>query len=133
MRKIKPTWLRKPKDRTTHDEIVRMVSDTTGFNKNDVDNVINTWSEMVSNEIMERRGVKIRGIGTLFPMVQPPKIVRNMGGGTTSCEYEDMQMPARWRLKFQAEKSLKNKVYDIMVTKRDLEYIYQDNNNNNNN
>lgn len=123
MKKLKPTYSRKPSEASTHEEIVRELADETGFTKVDVDYVITTYLKMVRKELLERRLVKLKGLGSLFPMVRAPRFVtnlRSMVGGI----YEKLHTPAVWRVKFIVEKKLREDVADIMVTKRDLEKIY---------
>lgn len=123
MKKLKPTHLRKPKYSVPHAEIVKEVARKTGYTRRDVDEVIGVWLEELRNELLDRKMVKLRNIGTLFPMVQPPRRVTNMGGNDGD-DYEDMIMQARWQIKFAVDLELKQKTQDIMVTKLDLEKIY---------
>tara|TARA_R110000744_G_C19154711_1_gene539806 strand:+ start:381 stop:764 length:384 start_codon:yes stop_codon:yes gene_type:complete len=122
-RKLKPIWKRKPKESVPHSIILSKVSRSTGFTKADIETVIDTWLLILKEEMLERKSVKLRHLGTLFPMVQAPRKVRNMGGKDVHT-YEDMVMEARWKIKFQTDIELESNVRDIMVTKRDLEKIY---------
>ncbi len=123
MKRLKPVHLRKPKDPTSHEEMLKEVSEETGFARTDIRIVIEAWTEKIQEELLDRRAVRIKNIGTLFPMVQPPRRVTNMGGNDGDT-YEDMIMQARWKVKFQILFELREKIRDIMVTKRDLEKIY---------
>ena len=125
-RRLKPTHKRKPDTSVSHNEIVSKVAKETGYSKTDITAVIDTWLLTLRNELLERRSVKLRNIGTLFPMVQPPRRVTNMGGNDAH-NYEDMIMNARWQIKFQTDSELISDVRDIMVTKRDLDKIYYNN------
>tara|TARA_R110000744_G_C19063240_1_gene529227 strand:+ start:249 stop:632 length:384 start_codon:yes stop_codon:yes gene_type:complete len=122
-RKLKPTHKRKPEESVSHNDILIMVARETGFTRNDIGTVIDTWLTILRKELLERKSVKLRKLGTLFPMVQPPRRVTNMGGNDIH-NYEDMIMNARWQIKFQTDSELINDVQDIMVTKRDLDKIY---------
>tara|TARA_B100000809_G_scaffold254239_1_gene291199 strand:+ start:1776 stop:2168 length:393 start_codon:yes stop_codon:yes gene_type:complete len=122
-RKIKPCILRKPTDKVNHNEVMRTVAKNTGFEKQDIEAVIDEYLSIVRAELLERRVVKMRNLGTLYPMVQPPRTVTNMGG-IKGEEYNRITMEARWSIKFQTEEQLKHDVRDIMVTKKDLERIY---------
>ena len=122
-KKLKPTHKRKPDEAISHNEIVISVARETGFTREDIRNVIDTWLSTLRKELLDRKSVKLRNIGTLFPMVQPPRRVTNMGGSDVH-NYEDMIMQARWQIKFQTDSELINDVRDIMVTKRDLDKIY---------
>ncbi len=124
MKKLKPTHLRKPKHSVPHEEIVKTVARKTGYTKHDVGEVIEVWLNELRSELLDRKMVKLRNIGTLFPMVQPPRRVTNMGGNDGN-DYDDMIMQARWQIKFAVESELKKEVQDIMVTKLDLEKIYR--------
>jgi nucleoid DNA-binding protein len=120
---IKPHHKRKPKESTPHAEILSMVAKETGYAGIDIDKVIRAWVLTLRSELMDRKSVRIRHIGTIFPMVQPPRRVTNMGGDANN-DYEDMIMQARWHVKFQPDGELVNQIRDIMVTKKDLEKIY---------
>lgn len=122
-RKLKPIHLRKPKETVNHDELVKTVARNTGFTIADVRSCIDEYLSVMKFEILERKSVKLSGIGSLQPMVQPPRKVTNMGG-TGVEDYNRIIMDARWNIKFQAEISLIKDVRDIMVTKKDLEKIY---------
>ena len=122
-RRLKPTWKRKPDESVPHSIILSKVSRSTGFTKADIETVIDTWLLILKEELLERKSVKLRNIGTLFPMVQPPRKVTNMGGQDVH-NYDKMVMEARWKIKFQTDSELMNDVRDIMVTKRDLDKIY---------
>lgn len=122
-RKLKPSHLRKPEETTSHDEIVKTVARNTGFTKEDIETCIDEYLTVMRTELLDRRVVKLRDIGTLYPMVQPPRNVTNMGGSEGE-DYSRMVMEARWSIKFQTEKYLIEDVRDIMVTKKDLERIY---------
>tara|TARA_R110002126_G_scaffold1823_1_gene10870 strand:+ start:939 stop:1322 length:384 start_codon:yes stop_codon:yes gene_type:complete len=122
-RRLKPTWKRKPDESVPHSIILSEVSRSTGFTKADIETVIDTWLLILKEELLERKSVKLRNIGTLFPMVQPPRKVTNMGGQDVH-NYDNMVMEARWKIKFQTDSELMNDVRDIMVTKRDLDKIY---------
>lgn len=125
-RKLKPTHKRKPDVFVSHNEIVGKVARETGYTRADITEVIDTWLLTLRNELLERRSVKLKNVGTLFPMVQPPRRVTNMGGNDIH-NYEDMVMNARWQIKFQTDSELISDVRDIMVTKRDLDKIYYNN------
>ena len=125
-RKLKPTHKRKPDIFVKHNDIVAAVARETGFTRVDIGTVIDTWLSTLRAELLDRKSVKLRHIGTLFPMVQPPRKVTRMGG-VNSHSYKRMTMEARWQIKFQTDKELVSNVRDIMVTKRDLDKIYYDN------
>ena len=121
-KKLKPTHKRKPDVFVTHNEILKEVSKETGYDKTEVDRVIHAWLAKIRENILERRSIKLRNIGTLFPMVRPPRRVTHMGGSSNN--YKDMLLEARWTIMFQADEPLRDEVRDIMVTKKDLEKIY---------
>ena len=123
MRKLKPTHLRKPSEVVTYEEMVKDLADETGFTKVDVDYVITTYLKMVRKELLERKLVKLKGLGSLFPMVRASRFVTNLLSMVDGV-YTKLHTPAVWRVKFTVEKKLREDVADIMVTKRDLDKIY---------
>ena len=122
-KKIKPSKMRRPDSLVPHGEILKDVANNTGFNKTDIEICINEYLSVIRAELLERNVVKMKGIGTIYPMVQPARKVTNMGG-TAGKDYNRMIMEARWTIKFSIESELIEDVRDIMVTKRDLEWIY---------
>tara|TARA_R110002050_G_scaffold286569_2_gene437207 strand:+ start:710 stop:1111 length:402 start_codon:yes stop_codon:yes gene_type:complete len=127
-RKLKPSHLRKPEESIVHNDLVSIVQKETGYAKVDIQDCINAYLLAIKNELLERKKVTLRHIGTLYPMVQPPRKVTNMGG-IRGENYTRMTMDARWQIKFQTEKNFVREVRDIMVTKRDLDKIYYKNKN----
>ena len=123
MKKLKPTHLRKPSEIVSYEDMVNDLADETGFTKVDVDYVITTYLKMVKKELLERKLVKIKGLGSLFPIVKASRLVTNLRSMVNGV-YEKFQVPAVWRMKFIPEPKLRDEVADIMVTKRDLEKIY---------
>lgn len=123
MRKLKPTHLRKPTEFASYEEMIKDLADETGFTRVDVDYVITTYLRMVKEELLERKLVRLRGLGSLFPMVKASRLVTNLRSAVDGV-YDKFQFPAVWRMKFIPEQKLKDEVADIMVTKRDLEKIY---------
>jgi len=123
MKKLKPTHLRKPSEIVSYEDMVNDLADETGFTKVDVDYVITTYLKMVKKELLERKLVKLKGLGSLFPIVKASRLVTNLRSMVNGV-YEKFQVPAVWRVKFIPEPKLKDEVADIMVTKRDLEKIY---------
>jgi nucleoid DNA-binding protein len=121
-RKLKPPHKRKPDVFVTHNEILREVSKETGYDKTEVEKVIDAWLAKLRGNLLERRSIKLRNIGTLFPMVRPPRKVTHMGGSTNN--YKAMLLEARWTIRFQEDAPLRDQVRDIMVTKKDLDKIY---------
>ncbi len=123
MKKLKPTHLRKPSEIVSYEDMVNDLADETGFTKVDVDYVITTYLKMVKRELLERKLVKLKGLGSLFPIVKASRLVTNLRSMVNGV-YEKFQVPAVWRMKFIPEPKLRDEVADIMVTKRDLEKIY---------
>ena len=128
MRKLKPVRLRKPKDIVPHDEILKSVADSTGFTKTDIETVVDEYLSLLRRELLERKMVKLRNIGSIYPVVHPPRLVTNMGGRDgrvdKKSDYSRFLTEPRWNIKFQLEKGLSREVKNIMVTKRDLDKIY---------
>ncbi len=123
MKKLKPTHLRKPGEIVSYEEMVKSLADETGFTRVDVDYVITTYLRMVKEELLERKLVRLRGLGSLFPMVKASRLVTNFRSIVDGV-YDKFQVSAVWRMKFIPEQKFKDEVADIMVTKRDLEKIY---------
>lgn len=124
--KLKPISLRKPKDSISHVEMVKEVAKETGFLSSDVDRCIDAYLNQIRLELLDRKSVKVRSIGSLIPIVKPPKKVVNMGGSSGQT-YEPMILDAKWYIMFQMATSLIRDVEDIMVTKKDLDKIYYKN------
>ena len=123
MRKLKPTYLRKPSEIVSYEEMVKDLADETGFTRVDVDYVITTYLRMVRGELLERKLVKLKGLGSLFPIVKASRLVTNLRSVVDGV-YDKFQVPAVWRMNFVPEPKLKKDVADIMITKRDLDKIY---------
>ena len=123
MKKLKPTHLRKPSEIVSYEEMVKDLADETGFTRVDVDYVITTYLAMVKKELLERKLVKLKGLGSLFPIVKASRLVTDLSSNVRGV-YSKFKVPPVWRLKFVPEPKLKEEISDIMVTKRDLEGIY---------
>ena len=123
MKKLKPIHLRKPSESVSYEQMMKDLADETGFTRVDVDYVVTTYLKMVRKELLERKLVKLRGLGSLFPMVRAPRFVTDLRTFVNGV-YEKLHTPAVWRVKFQVEQKLREDAADIMVTKRDLEKMY---------
>ena len=106
--------------------MVKEVAKETGFLSSDVDRCIDAYLNQIRLELLDRKSVKVRSIGSLIPIVKPPKKVVNMGGSSGQT-YEPMILDAKWYIMFQMATSLIRDVEDIMVTKKDLDKIYYKN------
>ena len=60
----------------------------------------------------------------LFPMIKPPRKVMSMNGGIGVPEA--MVMAARWVLRFQPGKTIKEILINHPVSEKDLENQYED-------
>jgi nucleoid DNA-binding protein len=123
MKKLKPTHLRKPGDIVSYEEMIKSLADETGFTRVDVDVVITTYLRMVRSELLERKLVKLKGLGSLYPIVKASRLVTNMRSIINGV-YDKFQVPPRWDMKFTPEQKFKKEVREIMVTKKDVEKIY---------
>jgi nucleoid DNA-binding protein len=123
MKKLKPTHLRKPSEIVSYEEMVKDLADETGFTRVDVDYVITTYLSMVKKELLERRLVKLKGLGSLFPIVKASRLVTNLKSVVNGI-YSKFEVAPKWYMKFIPEPKFKKEVGEIMVTKRDLEKIY---------
>lgn len=123
MKKLKPTYLRKPSEIVSYEQMVKDLADRTGFTRVDVDVVITTYLNMVREELLERRLVKLKGLGSLYPIVKASRLVTNMKSIVNGV-YDKFQVPPKWYMKFTPEPKFKKEVGEIMVTKRDIEKIY---------
>jgi len=123
MKKLKPTHLRKPSEIVSYEEMVKDLADETGFTRVDVDYVITTYLSMVKKELLERKLVKLKGLGSLFPIVKASRLVTNLKSVVNGI-YTKYEVSPKWYMKFIPEPKFKKEVGEIMVTKRDLEKIY---------
>mgnify|MGYP000043038581 CR=1 FL=1 len=123
MKKLKPTHLRKPSEIVSYEEMVKDLADETGFTRVDVDYVITTYLSMVKKELLERKLVKLKGLGSLFPIVKASRLVTNLKSVVNGV-YAKYEVSPKWYMKFIPEPKFKKEVGEIMVTKRDLEKIY---------
>jgi len=123
MKKLKPTHLRKPSEIVSYEEMVKDLADETGFTRVDVDYVITTYLAMVKKELLERKLVKLKGLGSLFPIVKASRLVTNLKSVVNGI-YNKFEVAPKWYMKFIPEPKFKKEVGEIMVTKRDLEKIY---------
>jgi len=123
MKKLKPTHLRKPSEIVSYEEMVKDLADETGFTRVDVDYVITTYLTMVKKELLERKLVKLKGLGSLFPIVKASRLVTNLKSVINGV-YAKYEVSPKWYMKFIPEPKFKKEVGEIMVTKRDLEKIY---------
>jgi len=122
-RKLKPPNSRRPASHEPHIEIVKKVSRITGFTKENVGMVIDEYLASLKELLLERKSVKLRSVGTISPIVTPPRNAINMGG-TAGTTYEKIVTDPVWKLRFVTEKALSKEVKEIMVTKKDLDNIY---------
>ena len=123
MKKLKPTHLRKPSEIVSYEEMVKDLADETGFTRVDVDYVITTYLAMVKKELLERKLVKLKGLGSLFPIVKASRLVTNLKSVVNGI-YSKFEVAPKWYMKFIPEPKFKKEVGETMVTKRDLEKIY---------
>jgi nucleoid DNA-binding protein len=125
LKKLKTTSQRKPEDSITFLEMTRDIAKETGYVQDDIEVVLLAYLEKIKLHLLDRKRVRLRGIGELYPIVVPPKKVTNMGGSNNH-DYGKMETEAKWKLTFKVVESMEAEVSDILVTKKDLSKIYKD-------
>ena len=124
-KKLKNVRARKPKDQLKPHEMINITAKRTGFRREDVSLCIDVLTELIRESIMDRKSVKLKGIGMIFPVVNPPRVLTNMGGQGHS-SYKRKLHPPWWSCRFVPEIKLKFDIKDMVVTKKDLAHIYED-------
>jgi nucleoid DNA-binding protein len=124
MKKLKPQHQRKPDASVPFYEIISEVAKDTGYVRTDVAAVLLKYLEVVKFHLLDRKRVRLRDIGELYPVVKPARQVRNMGGSNLD-SYEAMMSEPKWKLVFTTVESMEKEVEDILVTQKDLNNIYK--------
>tara|TARA_R110002167_G_C12677798_1_gene651243 strand:- start:1594 stop:1983 length:390 start_codon:yes stop_codon:yes gene_type:complete len=125
-RKLKSLASRRPKKVVSNTQLTKSVAKSTGFTYVDVDYVIDEYLKKVKLELLDRKCVRINHVGLVYPLVRPPRPGKNMGGyGDNGSNYEPLEIQPKWIVRFLASKSLTLDVGGVMVTKRDLNNIYE--------
>jgi nucleoid DNA-binding protein len=124
MKKLKPQHQRKPDTSVPFYEIISEVAKDTGYVRSDVETVLLKYLEVIKFHLLDRKRVRLRDIGELYPVVKPARQVRNMGGSNLD-SYEAMMSEPKWKLVFTTVESMEKEVADILVTQRDLSNIYK--------
>jgi nucleoid DNA-binding protein len=124
MKKLKPQHQRKPDTSVPFYEIISEVAKATGYVRTDVAAVLLKYLEVVKFHLLDRKRVRLRDIGELYPVVKPARQVRNMGGSNLD-SYEAMMSEPKWKLVFTTVESMEKEVEDILVTQKDLSNIYK--------
>ena len=89
----------------TKREIVKSVSEKTGFTQKDVLTVVDNVFETIANVVVNE-DVAITGFGTFATSERAARTMRNPLNG------EQVQVPAKKVLKFKPAKSLKDSIND---------------------
>ena len=127
MEKLKRAINRKPKTLKSHKDIIRAVAEDTGFTQTDVGLVLDVYASTIRTLLLELTKVKIKGVATLFPVVMPEKRTVDMNGYSVVDGvkvYDSVMVPPRWKLWMSYDSSLGVELKETIVTKKDLENIY---------
>jgi len=122
--KLKHPHQRKPEESVSWADMLKEVGDETGYVQTDVEAVLLSYFKRVQFHLLDRKRVRLRGLGELYPLVKPPREITNLGGSNND-EYKKVQIPAKWKLTFNPLKAMSVKVEDIVVTDKDLLKIYK--------
>tara|TARA_R110000765_G_C18650606_1_gene575503 strand:- start:110 stop:484 length:375 start_codon:yes stop_codon:yes gene_type:complete len=122
--KLKHPHQRKPEESVTWAEILKEVGNETGYVQTDVEAVLLSYLGRVQFHLLDRKRIRLRGIGELYPLVKPPRKITNLGR-IDDGKYKIIQTQAKWKLVFTETKAMSDKVKDIVVTDKDLSKIYK--------
>jgi len=122
-RVLKTPSKRKPKEFFEYVDVVQQISDSTGFVKAGVKEVLDEFFRLARIAILSKKQVKIQNIGLIYPVVFPEKLTQKLSPHTKKAE--SMIMPARWVLSFKPANNMKRDLIEKEVTKEDLDNIYE--------
>ena len=128
-RELRPTHQRRlprgKKYRYTTDELVADISDQTGFQKSDVKKVYQCMLKNMKEQIHQKRGFTLVGIGTIYPFIVPERIAMALNGGGQK-DIKKIKVPTRWIIKFRPTKVARKTLDKMSITEEDLKLIYKD-------
>ena len=123
-RKLKTLSARKPSEKVQMRQFAKEISKRTGYTVHDITEVWRVGIDIIIEYIKAGKSVVLPKIGMLFPMIKPPRKVMSMNGGIGVPEA--MVMAARWVLRFQPGKTIKEILINHPVSEKDLENQYED-------
>jgi len=85
-------------------ELITAISDTTDYQKKDIDAIINAYTKVVTDALKSGDKVQLVGFGTYEVATRPARIGRNPQTGA------EMKIPAAKVPKFKPGKALKDAV-----------------------
>ena len=85
-------------------ELVKAITDETGLTKKDVESVVNSFVNVVSNELAKEEKIQLVGFGTFETRKRSARTGRNPQTN------EEIKIPASTVPAFKAGKALKDKV-----------------------
>ena len=85
-------------------ELINAIAAETGVTKKDIDSVIKSFTNVVSDTLQKKDKVQLIGFGTFETSEREARTGRNPATG------EDMQIAASTQVKFKAGTALKEKV-----------------------
>lgn len=124
-RKLKPYAKRRPLELAKHHDLMKEVSENTGYAFTNVKEVFDEYFKLVRRSLLDIKRVKISGVGEIYPIVLPPRTVVNMGG--IDChDYNLMTMEPKWKVIYKPNKGLSQEIKNLIVSNKDLDNIYYD-------
>ena len=123
-RKLKKAISRRPKDRIGIQDIVREVSEETGFNLGDVKLVYKALCNAIKKRMWNDQSVIIPLLGTMMPFLKPRRKSHALYGGRKDPEI--IEVPPKWTIQFVPMRSAKKEFAEKLVTKEQEDFIYED-------
>lgn len=122
-RKLKYPYQRMPKEKVKMEQAVQYIHSETGFAKADIKEVMGLLSDFIVNQIVENKSFYLPKVGTIYPIVKPPKNVVKINRFSEKGA-EIIPMEARWVCKFKVKPSLADKLLENPPTIDDINNIY---------
>lgn len=122
-RKLKPMSRRKSPKSIPFKTLRDKVAEKTGLTKEDTDETIYAFLDEIREAILRKEFVRLPEIGILYPVIKPSRVGMALNGGKG--KPKKMVVPDRWMLRFQDAKDLRRDLYEVPVSKEDVDHIYE--------
>ena len=143
-RKLKLAYKRRPKEKVAYSTIIKEVEVRTGFKSCDINLVVNTFFDIMIETFLDKKGVFIKRIGTLYPFIRPERVGMDMNGmarvakGSAGkigskenvrvkrgTKITEVIVPARYILKIKPAKNIVDKLLGIPISKEEIDNLYE--------
>jgi nucleoid DNA-binding protein len=122
-KKLKRPNQRKPEESIPWSQVLSEVREETGFVRSDIENVLLAYLDRMRFHILDRKRVRIKGIGELYVVVKPGRTLTNLAGNKSNV-FGKVTVDPKWKIMFATSESIEAEVNEMVVTRKDLSRIY---------